>query len=429
MFSTRIKEYIKANDLIGDNDKVIVGLSGGADSVALLSVLREIGYDCVAAHCNFHLRGDESNRDERHCTELCAHLDIPLVVRHFDVSGHRARTGESVEMACRTLRYEWWNHLIANGEGSLLAVGHHREDNIETFFINLFRGCGLAGLKGMLPRNGVIIRPLLDASRDDIESYLCEKQLDFVTDSTNLEDDFRRNKIRLNILPLLNREFPGASDSISRTIDNLRGNFSLYEEHIANLQAKYIDPSGIINVKSLVETSPHPATALYEIASPLGLNSSRTTDIVKSVKNGSAGGKLFDGFLLDRGRLYPPTPAKNASVALTTEIISVAEFYRLRDSRTLDRNTLYLDADTIDNSFLTIRPWHAGDRIAPFGMKGTRLVSDILSDAKLSLSEKGHVRIIEYQGRILWIAGIRASRHFPVTATTTNVLTVKITEK
>lgn len=427
MFSTIINNYIRANGLISGDDRVIVGLSGGADSVALLSVLRDLNIPICAAHCNFHLRGEESDRDESFCRELCHILDIPLYVKHFDVSQRLADTNESVEMACRNLRYDWWNDLINEGVGTILAVGHHREDNIETFFINLFRGCGLAGLKAMLPKNGYIIRPLLDVSRHDIEAYLGEKGLSFVTDSTNLHDEYRRNKIRLNILPVIEKNFPGATDSIANTIDNLRGNYALYMEYIEQLRTKHISNDGNINVADIVRNSSDPVTAIHEIASPLGLNSSQAEEIVKCVSEPCrGGGRWFNGLLLDRGILHtsPSTPRQNISLKSAT--ISPEEFYKLLQEKRLNSDALYLDTDKIEGKALVLRPWSDGDRIRPFGMNGSRLVSDILSDAKIPLNQKRNVRIVECDGKILWVVGFRTSRHYAVTSDTRNVTVVTI---
>lgn len=424
MFSTDVKQYIESNCLIGVDDKVIVGLSGGADSVALLAVLAELGIPLVAAHCNFHLRGDESNRDESFCRDLCRKLGLELLTIDFDVASQMDQTGESVEMACRTLRYEWWRSLVESGTGSLIAVGHHREDNIETFFINLFRGCGLAGLKGMLPKNDRIIRPLLFTTREMIEDYLMEKGLGFVTDSTNLEDGYRRNKIRLNIMPVIEREFPGASEAICRTMENLRRNHTVYTDHISCLQRQFTDAGGHIDVKGIIESTSDPATSLYELISPLGLKYPVAMDIIKSVTDGiDKGGRHFGSYMLDRGILYTKAPEKD-NRELEIEYMTARDFGEILKAGKPGKDVLYLDADVLQGKPLSVREWRNGDRLAPFGMKGTRLVSDILSDAKIPLDEKKNVKIVECDGKILWVVGFRTSRHFPVTAATQRVAAV-----
>ncbi|MDE5960388.1 MAG: tRNA lysidine(34) synthetase TilS, partial [Duncaniella sp.] len=218
-FCNKVRKFTTDNNLAGSHgDTIIVGLSGGADSVALLSVMLELGYECVAAHCNFHLRGNESMRDENFCRELCRELSVELLTVDFDVSERCRHTGESVEMACRELRYDWWNGLINKGIGNLIAVGHHREDNVETFFLNLLRGSGLVGLKGMQPRSLNIIRPLLDTTKAEIISYLESRGLKYVTDSTNSSNEFKRNRLRNIVLPEFEQAFPGAMDAIATSI-------------------------------------------------------------------------------------------------------------------------------------------------------------------------------------------------------------------
>lgn len=426
MFPAKINDYIISHSLIEAEDRVIVGLSGGADSVALLLVLRELGVRCVATHCNFHLRGDESNRDEAFCRELTSSLGVPIYVKDFDVPERQSSTRESVEMACRSLRYQWWKELIDDGIGTLLAVGHHREDNIETFFLNLLRGSGLRGLKGMLPKNGEIIRPLLDVSRREIEEYLTDRKTSFITDSTNLEESFKRNRLRLNLIPYIDQIFPGAADAISHSVDHLRDNFLLYQDYIRLLREHHTDSEGRLNLAAVVKDSPAAEAAVLELIRPYGLNSTHAHDITVSIRNGTSGSKRFGSCLLDRGILYPPVEPEYKESVLDISFISPEEFREIIGNKMIDRNALYVDADEADPDAFTIRNWQSGDRIAPFGMKGTRLVSDILSDAKLSAREKEEVKIVESAGKIVWVAGIRASRHYPVTASTRNVAVIKL---
>ena len=205
----KVKDAIERQGLLRPQGRVVVAVSGGADSVALLSVLLELGYDCLAAHCNFGLRGAESVRDMRHVESLADRLGVDLCVRDFDVAARRADTGESVEMACRELRYEWFYELVDRERAQAIAVGHHAEDQLETLFLNLLRGTGITGLRGMRPRNGHVVRPMLECTRAEIEDYLHTRGLDWVTDSTNASDDFTRNRLRNRLLPLVDELFDG----------------------------------------------------------------------------------------------------------------------------------------------------------------------------------------------------------------------------
>ena len=234
--------------------KIIVALSGGADSVALLTALSALrrpdgnNLEIFAAHCNFHLRGDESMRDQRFVTLLCSHLNIPLIIQDFDVEAYRRRhPGTSVEMACRDLRYDWFRSLKAELKADRIATGHNADDNIETLFLNLLRGSGTTGLRGMLPDNGTNLRPLLSIHRSEIESYLSESCHSdssvaadsphsgrFIVDSTNLSSDYRRNFLRNEVLPMLRERWPGMNKSLDRSLRLLKAENDIIEKAVAD---------------------------------------------------------------------------------------------------------------------------------------------------------------------------------------------------
>ena len=199
----KVRDFIDREGLLTPEGLYIVALSGGADSVALLRILHHLGYRIEAAHCNFHLRGAESDRDETFVKSLCSSLNIPIHLIHFDTAEYASLHQVSIEMAARELRYGYFDQLCKDIGASAVCVAHHRDDAVETFLMNLLRGSGIHGLTGIRPRNGNVIRPLLCLSRDEIEQYLHSIGQDYVTDSTNLVDDVVRNKVRLNVLPLL----------------------------------------------------------------------------------------------------------------------------------------------------------------------------------------------------------------------------------
>ncbi|MDE6859150.1 MAG: tRNA lysidine(34) synthetase TilS [Duncaniella sp.] len=442
-FDIRIRDFIAARHLLQKDDTILVGLSGGADSVALLLVLHNLGYDCVAVHCNFHLRGEESNRDERYCRDLCGSMGIRIEVKDFDVESYRKCTNESVEMACRTLRYSWWNSLIQKGAGTVIAVGHHKEDNVETFFLNMLRGCGLNGLKGMLPKSGNVIRPLLDVSRIDIENYLSENAITYVNDSTNFENEYSRNKLRNVILPELERMFPGAVNSISKTIRCLQGNYELYTDSVEELRRKYTSPDNGINLSKIVTDEPHPSMVLFELLYPMGFNMAQVSNILSSMDDSGtclASGRQFISpvmtLLLDRDFLRPgrgvpedvPTEAMNVSLSenpFSSTLISKVEFDKLRCAGELTSQSIYLDAKILDIPHeFSLRRWRSGDRLAPFGMKGSKLLSDIFNDLKIPVDKKNSIPVLLCDDMILWVVGIRVSRHFAVSESTRKIMVV-----
>ena len=226
MEQERVAQYINQKRLFMPTDKVIIALSGGADSVALLCLLQTLGYNCEAAHCNFHLRGKESDRDEAFVCQLCAKRQVPLHIVHFNTVRTAEERHISIEMAARELRYEWFEEIRRKSGANVIAVAHHRDDSVETLLLNLIRGTGINGLRGIRPKNGHIVRPLLCLDRKEIINYLNRTGQDYVTDSTNLQDEYTRNKIRLNLLPMMQEINPSVKESILNTAEHLASSTS-----------------------------------------------------------------------------------------------------------------------------------------------------------------------------------------------------------
>lgn len=424
----KIKAYIGKHSLLTETSEVVVALSGGADSVALLLTLHKAGYAVTAVHCNFHLRGAESDRDMEFCRSLCRSLDIQLLVKHFDVKARMKSTGESVEMACRSLRYAWFDEILAGRPDAMLAVAHHRDDNVETFFLNALRGSGIAGLRGMLPRNGRIIRPMLDVTREEIESYLRSEETGFIVDSTNNENTFRRNRLRNVVIPCLEQQFPGAVSRISATIENLRADDTLLSDYDAWLRDRFVSAEGVINVSSVISTHPHPREVLYRLLRGTGISLSRIDDILARPQ---ASGLFFGNYTLDRGKLRPLSGETLPHITVVPGVtplmmshLSPADFRPVADP-----SRIWLDAEALlGNPVWELRPWHVGDRFKPFGMKGSKKLSDLFSDRHLDENAKRNTPVLTRNGDIIWVVGIRASRLFPVTASTSDIieLTLKL---
>lgn len=436
-FERQVSAAISANQLLRPGARVVVALSGGADSVALLAVLAQLGYDCVAAHCNFRLRGEESMRDMRHAEAVCRRLGVELTTKYFDVEGRRKLTGESVEMACRTLRYNWFAQLLDSKRAAAIAVGHHREDNVETFMLNLLRGTGMAGLCGMRYRNGMVIRPLLDMSRSDIEAYLQACGLTYIVDSSNNSDEFKRNRLRNRVLPELQRSFPGAADSILATIRHLAGSHSLYRQLVADRMALYADDCRTVSLDALAASEPGARMLLFEFLHDEGYNMSVIAGMIGSV---GQSGKLFrskTGVVreLSRGklklqnldathneRIYPVSLLRDILSPVHIEVneADVAEFKPCGDV-----NVAYFDAAIAAGDDLCLRHWRRGDRLDPFGMQGSKLVSDLFAGAKYDAAAKRDAWLLCKGDTILWVVGLRASRHYAVGPGTCRFITLR----
>lgn len=424
-FLQNVAQAIERDALLEPGSRVIVALSGGADSTALLAALAGLGYECMAAHCDFHLRGDESERDRIFAESLASRLGASYREIHFDVEAYRKSRGVSVEMACRDLRYEWFDRLSIEEGGIPVAVAHHRDDNVETMMLNLLRGTGIAGLRGMMPKNGNVIRPFLRLTRADIENFLRLMDLPYITDSSNLVSDVKRNKLRNIILPMLRQEFPDCDKGLAASLDNLAANAALYAESIDWRCREFVKEGGsVVDLLKIKEESDSAATLLYEIIKPLGFNGSQAADMVECAESGRRFYSSTHQALLDRGMLYlknrDEVDEKSESLSIDLEDEStLPQWLEVdiidRSELVADRSgmTLYLDPSALEgHPRFTLRHWCEGDRIAPFGMKGTRLVSDIFSDAKLSLDEKAAVWLLERDGALLWVIGHRASSHF-----------------
>lgn len=428
MIKQKIIRSIEQNAMFGCADKVLVAVSGGADSVALLRVLVSAGYDCVAAHCNFHLRGEESDRDERFVRNLCQRLGVSLQVTHFQTKEYADQRGLSVEMAARELRYGWFEEVRKQTGSKVIAVAHHRNDNVETFLLNLVRGTGINGLKGIRPVNGRVVRPMLDVSREEILGYLQTLGQDYVTDSTNLQDEFTRNKLRLRIIPALAEMNPSIAETIAETARRLADVDAVYREAIQRSCREVRNANGDISTDKLMQQTA-PRAVLHELLYPLGFNAAQERDIYTCVERAESGRKFFSQthmLLTDRQclilRSRNDAAGQEPVPVLRVEHISVAEDFVVPK----DPQTAYLDAGLVHEP-LSLRLWAPGDRFVPFGMTGFKSVRNYLRDRKFSLFDKEKQWVAcDASGHIVWIVGERTDNRFRVTPDTREVLRISI---
>lgn len=431
---SQVKEYIQQNIPLVENDKVLVGLSGGADSVALLSILKELGYCCFAAHCHFALRGEESDRDRNFAKQISAKLGVPFIEVKFDTLKYAADKKISVEMACRELRYEWFEAQRTALGCRYLAVAHHRDDSVETVLINLIRGTGISGLTGIAPLNGTVIRPILGLSREEVENYISQCNLNYVTDSTNKETIYVRNKIRNRILPLMKEINPSVYEAIEATSVHLSETELIYREALNKKIESIVevrDEVAYIKIEKLTEQTAV-RTILYEILKPYGFITSQLNDIIASF-NEESGKRFFSlthRIIKDRNRLIVAPLGKEDNYLIhypANEMLRV-EYMAVEDLPpfTRDKSCAYFDADKLPEN-LILRHWRMGDRFLPFGMKGTQKLSDYFTTHKFSLLQKEQIWLLVAGDEILWLVGERQSDKYRITPTTQRV--VKFTIK
>ncbi len=437
----RVQEFIRGERLMADGAGVLVGLSGGADSVALLRILVHLGYRCHAVHCNFHLRGDESDRDERFASALCQSLHVPCQVVHFDTMGYAAEHHISIEMAARALRYQEFERIRQAQGLDVIAVAHHQDDAVETLLLNLIRGAGINGLTGMRVKNGRIVRPLLCLTRDEVLGYLDELGQPYVTDSTNLTDEYARNKVRLHLIPMMQQINPAAKENIMQAASHLAEAALLYNKVVAKECAHIVegDEEPNISIVTLLDSNA-PKTILFEILHPYGFNSAQVDDIFRSLS--AEAGRIFhsEGYTLLRDRTHllvrRATTIDHDAVytlpyegTLTLPDGTILSIHRMTPDANwqVPRNSdvLCIDADRFNGS-LTLRHPKEGDRFRPFGMKGTKLLSDFYTDLKLPRTEKQHQWLLCHGDDILWAVGKRSSEQCRLRGTEQNVICVTI---
>ncbi|MDP4269082.1 MAG: tRNA lysidine(34) synthetase TilS [Bacteroidota bacterium] len=435
---SKIKQFIYIRNLLQPNSKVIVGISGGADSVALLHFLTKEGYKCIAAHCNFHLRGEESNRDEQFVRDLCRQWNLPLEVIDFHTEEIAAEQKVSIEMAARELRYQWFEELRIKYEAEVIAIAHHKDDSVETFLLNLIRGTGIRGLSGMKPVNGKIIRPLLCVSRQEVEEYIGQNNLSFVHDSTNSETLYTRNKIRLEVLPLLQELNPSIKETIIQTSGYLNDTAEVYFSEIEKQKKNLLHSVSRKTCISIPELKKYPfaQTILFELLSPFGFNSTVCAEIFESL-DGLSGKQFFsteyrlikdrEKLIIDKKKeenedsIIIPSPEEKVklSFALNFNIIPAANF-----SIPKDKEIGCFDADKVKFP-LTLRKWETGDRFVPFGMKGSKKLSDYFSNLKYSLLQKEEARVLCSGDKIIWLIGERTDNRFRIDEQTTKILVIQ----
>ncbi|MDE7413380.1 MAG: tRNA lysidine(34) synthetase TilS [Muribaculaceae bacterium] len=397
--------------------RIVAGVSGGADSVALLLSLLNSGVEIVAVHCDFHLRGEESERDLRFVEQLCRRLSVELEIVHFDVDSYRKDYGGSVEMACRDLRYDYFRKEMKNRKADRIAVAHNADDNAETVLLNLFRGGGVAGLSAISPDTGEVIRPLLTFSRSEIEKYLEAKGEKYVIDSTNLSSDYKRNFIRNQVIPLIEKEWPGVKKSLCRTATIMRE-----EREAAEALEKKELAEDFISKERILEKGLG-RWRLRRFVLSRGGTQHNVEEMWKGLKQGSAtpGSRwIAEGgeFIMDRDKL------EWVEKKYCSEGISIEEEFKIeqfdnshellvRIKKETDNSALWLGINP-DN--IGIRTRMNGDRIYPLGMKGSRLVSDILSESGLSQAERRKIGVAYHPltGEIIWVEGLKRSRRFLV---------------
>ena len=441
--------YINRYNLIAEGDKLVLALSGGIDSMVLADLLLKAKVKFVAAHCNFHLRGEESDGDDWFVRKFAEKLGIQCLVKHFETEKYAAKYGISIEMAARDLRYAWFEQLRQQLGYDKIAVAHHADDQAETFFINLLRGAGLNGLKGMKPQNGVIIRPLLWASREQIRKYAVENHIVWREDHTNVESVYLRNRIRNQLLPVFDELQPKARQGLYKSLEHLSAENELYrallKEKLAQIvqhrdEVQRLPYSALTPSNTSYFSIQHSAfQLLFEWLRDYGFNTDQCHFIYDALGTGIGNQYCSPTHCVVIGRddlqLSEIKEKTDDEIQIQLGEEEMLSPIHLRFSK-LEKNADFIinkSSDVAQLDFdkltfpLTLRHWRHGDRFCPLGMKGSKLLSDFFVDQKFSECQKQSVwLLVSADGEILWVVGCRIDDRYKIGEKTRAVFECKL---
>ena len=441
MLEERFQEYVMQHNLFTKQDKILLTVSGGVDSMVLMSLCVNSGYTVGIAHCNFSLRGEESDEDEIMVQEKARRYGIECYNKRFDTTGEMERTGESMEMAARRLRYEWFHQLCEEHGYTVIAIAHHMDDSIETFFINMLRGTGLRGLTGISKQVGRIVRPLMFATRKEILEYAHSKHIQFREDSSNLSTKYLRNKIRLGIIPRMREIMPRFSFLMHRNIERLTEAQQFIDGAIDNIFDEIAETNGdicTIHINKIANFASR-KFVIYEILnSRFGFKGDTVDNLYKSLNAGSVGKRFYSRYFvayIDRDNIVVTPIEENDLCEITINYgqhraycgASVL-YFDICDADSLDtyhvpENVALLDISKLTFP-LTLRRWQEGDTFIPFGMTGRKKVSDYLIDHKVAIPAKKRQFVMTSADNIVWLIGQRVDDRYKITPHTENVLKI-----
>ena len=435
------EKYVERHELFSHEDKILLTVSGGVDSMVMLSIFVRLGYNIGVAHCNFCLRGAESDEDTAMVLRECEQLGIVGHIKHFDTEGEMARTGDSMEMTARRLRYEWFNELCKQEGYDVIAVAHHANDSIETFFINLLRGTGLRGLTGINSQYGKVVRPLLYATRKDILEYAVHNQIPYREDSSNRSTKYLRNKIRLGLLPMLQEINPRFTPLMRGNLYRLNDAQRFIDAAIDRIRESAVhSENGIdtIDVAAIDEIYPLEFVIYELLNSTYGFKGDIVEELHRALKRGITDRRFYSRdyvAYIDRGQIMiaPIEEEDDCEVMVERDDLrsycgNSVLYYEHTDIDNVDEYHLPSNVALIDEAKLQyplrLRRWREGDSFIPFGMAGRKKVGDYLTDQKVPIVERKRQFVLLSGEDIVWIVGRRTDERYRVGNNTENILKI-----
>ena len=435
----RFKDYIEQQHLLPSSGrKVLLAVSGGRDSMCMAHLFLRAGIPFAIVHCNFHLRPGDCDRDQEFVRRFAEELGVEFYTTDFYTRQFASQNDYSIEAAARRLRYGYFFNLCREHNFRYIATAHHRDDSIETFFLNLFRGTGIAGLHGIQPLTErplmTLIRPMLCFSRQDIDDYVVQHSVSYVEDSTNSSLEHRRNQIRHRLMPLLRELYPSVDTTMVANMERLRQVEAIYDNAVSELGERLrqtaTSPFGFdydyFELDDLRELDPQ-RTLFFELLRPYGFSAAVVDDIIAALPRAQSGTRFFSPTYMaaiDRDRLVLVDYSFLTSFKVDTTPLSPDQLPNLGSE---EKTVEYIDADRVHLP-LTVRRWRPGDRFYPLGMKQQRRLSDFLKDCKVNIFEKYCVQLlVDADDRIVWVIGLRADNRFRVTPATRRCLRLSAT--
>lgn len=435
----QLLHHINRHNLCGREDRVLLAVSGGVDSMVMMHLFREAGLRIAIAHCNFRLRGAESDGDEALVRETALAMEIPFHINHFNTREYADTEKISIQMSARDLRYKWFHELISEYRYQFIATAHHLNDSIETFLLNLTRGTGLEGLTGIPVRSGKVIRPMLFATRDMIEAYAVSCGIAWRFDSSNDEKKYYRNLMRSEVIPLLKKINPNFENTFRTTIERLQGGRQAVQYMLDEFRREAVSHEGCVMgiKKEHLLKQPNKTVLLWELLKEFGFNYGQCNDIIGSVRQP---GKVFytgtHRLSVDRELLVldPKETDQPIHVVVSSDEIHAATGEKHLKFSLVEREHFQIQKDSmlaqLDAALVKFplewRTWKPGDQFIPLGMKHHKKISDFLIDEKVPLREKNEITVlVAATGEILWVVGKRIADPFKVTEKTTRVLGIR----
>jgi tRNA(Ile)-lysidine synthase len=437
----KFEQFIQYENLFSEDDRILLAVSGGMDSVVMTDLFSKLKIPFAIAHCNFQLRGKESDGDEKFVLKLAQKHRVTFFSTKFSANEFSKKNKISIQEAARKLRYDWFEEIRSRHQYDYIATAHHANDSIETFFINLLRGTGIEGLKGIPVKNENIIRPLLFATQTEIKNYASKRKIKFRLDSSNEKDDYLRNKIRHQVIPSLQKLNPQFEKVMTGNMQRLNFSAQLFSKEIKKTFARLFEEENKTWKASIsqLQALPEAEQFLFYFLQPMNFKKETVEEILQNHQSGKKFFSQTHRLIIDRDTIIiqERTPAKEDEAKIevgqktfSNEIINLGFSYLLLTSASKakipkQQNTHWLDASALRFP-LQVRRWKAGDRFSPMGMKGKKKVSDYLIDKKISLFEKEKTFVLLSGNQIVCILGHRIDEHFKVTAETKKIFCIEV---